>query len=193
MAVLFFELDMNDHRGDTTPDVSAPRPAEQVFVVVGNARQPFRRLLDAVDDLAGTGLLSSSRVVLQTGHDREFEAVHCDQRDFFPPREFDELMARADVVICHGGNGTLFDALRAGKRPVVMPRRRQYGEHVDDHQVDLVRAFASERRVFAAYEPEGLAEAVRQARRAPREPPSSTPSRMITLVEQAIVDLIGPP
>jgi UDP-N-acetylglucosamine transferase subunit ALG13 len=193
MVALSFELDMKDHRDDTTAESSVPRRAEEVFVVVGNARQPFRRLLEAVDDLAGTPLLRGSHVVLQTGHDREFEAVHCDQQDFFPPPRFEELMARADVVICHGGNGTIFDALRAGKRPVVMPRRRQYGEHLNDHQLDLVRAFNSERRIFAAYEPEELPEAVRQARSVPGDLLDSTPSRMITLVERAIVDLIGSP
>ncbi len=34
-------------------------------------------------------------------------------------------------------------AMQAGHTPVVVPRQAGYGEHVDDHQVDIATRFAS--------------------------------------------------
>ena len=52
--------------------------------------------------------------------------------------EFLKFIADADIVVCHGGNGIIGECLAAGKIPVVIPRRKIHGEHIDDHQVDMV-------------------------------------------------------
>jgi UDP-N-acetylglucosamine transferase subunit ALG13 len=52
-------------------------------------------------------------------------------------------MRSADVVVAHAGVGTAITALSAGKCPVLLPRRKRHGEHVDDHQVDIARALGS--------------------------------------------------
>ena len=43
----------------------------------------------------------------------------------------------ADVVITHSGVGTILQLLGDGISPVVVPRRKQHGEHVDDHQLQI--------------------------------------------------------
>jgi len=58
--------------------------------------------------------------------------------------DFLEAITRADVVICHGGIGVITDCLSSGKIPLVIPRRKSFGEHVDDHQVEIVN-FLSEK------------------------------------------------
>ena len=107
--------------------------------------------------------------------------------------EFLEFIENADLIICHGGCGTLLHALRIGKVPVAMPRRKRYGEHVNDHQVQLVNVLASEYRVVPAYEPEDLPKAIAEARLRNRQPVPPPPSRMLSLVAQAIEELIGKP
>lgn len=56
--------------------------------------------------------------------------------------DFLELIDGADIVICHGGIGVISDCLRSGKIPLVIPRRKSFGEHVDDHQVEIVEFLA---------------------------------------------------
>jgi UDP-N-acetylglucosamine transferase subunit ALG13 len=56
--------------------------------------------------------------------------------------EMVDAMERASSVICHAGVGTIMSALKVGHTPVVIPRRAQYGEHVDDHQLDIANRFA---------------------------------------------------
>jgi UDP-N-acetylglucosamine transferase subunit ALG13 len=51
-----------------------------------------------------------------------------------PHDELQELMDRADVVVCHGGPTTIMEARRRGITPVVVARSGRLGEHVDGHQ-----------------------------------------------------------
>jgi UDP-N-acetylglucosamine transferase subunit ALG13 len=162
-----------------------------IFVTVGNATQGFRRLLYAVDKLVGMGSSGLKPVLIQVGHNAGFQPAHCEAVSFLSMEEFQKQMERADLIITHGGCGTLLSALRLGKVPVVMPRRKQYGEHVNDHQVQLVEALAAEGWVVPAYEPEGLEVAIAKARECGRRNGPRPPSRMVALVGQAIDELIG--
>jgi UDP-N-acetylglucosamine transferase subunit ALG13 len=156
-----------------------------IFVTIGNATQGFRRLLDAVDILAGDGFLGYEQVFIQTGHNRDFNPQHCKYRPFL------KWMEKATLIICHGGCGTLLHSVRLRKVPVAMPRRKKYGEHVNDHQVQLVQALAAEGRVIPAYEPEDLPNAIAEARRRATQPKPPQPSGMIELVAQAVTELAG--
>lgn len=160
-----------------------------IFVTVGNATQGFRRLLDAIDLLAGEGTFIGEEVLIQSGNNPDFRASHCKQEAFLQGDRFAELIKSASLVICHSGAGTLLHCLQVGQTPVVMPRLKRYREHIDDHQLELVGALAAEGRVIPAYEPEDLLGAIEQARerKAIRNP--SSPSQMIALVTAAIEDL----
>ena len=76
---------------------------------------------------------------------------------------FDEMVAcfeAANVVITHAGVGSVLSAVRAGHTPIVVPRLRRLGEHVDDHQVELTRALAEHRAVTPVWDVRELPEAV---------------------------------
>lgn len=161
-----------------------------IFVTVGNGTQPSRRLLDAIESLAGESAFSEEEFVVQSGYNREVRSTRCRQVDFLPPQEFSRLIAEAHVVVCHGGAGTLWHAFQAGKCPVVMPRRTQYGETRDD-QLELVRTLALEGRVIPAYEPEDLPTALARARSTFGHPSVAVPSRLLSCVGAAIEELIG--
>lgn len=157
-----------------------------IFVTIGNATQKFERLLEAVDRLAGAESLGP--VMIQAGYSASFDARHCEVVDRLPPDEFARSIREAEVVISHGGAGTLWHSFRAGKVPVVMPRRAKYGEHVDD-QYELVQALARQDKLIPAYEPEDLAEAVAEARRRGAQELPPPPTRMLELVAEAIEQL----
>jgi UDP-N-acetylglucosamine transferase subunit ALG13 len=161
-----------------------------ILVTVGNATQSFSRLLRAVETLVGARELEAEIVIIQAGNDRSFRASHCEQYDFLSPEAFADLITAAEVVICHGGAGTLHHVFQVGKTPVVMPRRKKYGEHLDD-QLELVKALAAENRIIPAYEPEDLPAAIREARRRNSQPRATEPLRAIGLVSDAITELIG--
>lgn len=131
------------------------------FVSVGNAKQPFTRLLDGI-----LRILPSlpKPVVVQHGH-TPFFAKDCVAYPFVGEAEFGRHVAEAELVILHGGAGSVIHAVHAGKIPVVMARRGKYGEHVDDHQVEFVSALAVSGKVILAKEPEDLNAAVEDAKK----------------------------
>jgi len=162
-----------------------------IFVTVGNATQRFPRLLQAVDALSGSGFFDSQKVFVQTGHNPDVRLRHCEQQAFLAMDEFERHIQDAEMIICHGGCGTLLYAARSGKTPVVMPRRKKYGEHVNDHQLQLVNELAAQGRVVPAYEAEDLPGAIVGARERNAHSPALPPPPMINLVAQAINQLLG--
>lgn len=135
------------------------------FVAVGNATQPFRRLLDAVAGLAGD---LPQPITIQYGAALGFAAANCRCVDFVGMDEFATLVAAADLLILHAGAGSVIHAVRAGKVPVVVPRRVALGEHVDDHQLEFARELARLDRIVVCEDVSLLLSAVNAAQRLQR-------------------------
>jgi UDP-N-acetylglucosamine transferase subunit ALG13 len=159
-----------------------------IFVTVGNANQGFRRLLDAIDDLAASDIFKHDSVLVQCGSNSDFHPRNCAKQDFFPPEKYRELIETAEIIVCHGGAGTLHHVFQAGKVPVVMPRRQKYAEHVDD-QYALVKALAEQGRVIPAFEPADLPGAVCEARGLAPRPAPKPPNAALRMLENTIDEM----
>jgi len=124
-----------------------------IFVTVGTNEAPFDRLLHAV-----AGLPPDHELVVQRGSSR-VELANAKVYDFIPFDDVVEHVSHAHAVITHAGVGSVLVTLSVGKRPIVVARRRAFGEAVDDHQLQLGRRFAAQELVTLS-EPEGLSEAL---------------------------------
>jgi beta-1,4-N-acetylglucosaminyltransferase len=127
------------------------------FVSVGNARQPFVRLLDAVVEIADK---LPKPLIVQHGH-TPFSYKGCEAYDFIEMDEYLKLINDSKILIFHAGAGSIISALHAGKIPIVMPRLAELGEHVNNHQLELTNALASINKVIAVKNKEELENAVR--------------------------------
>lgn len=137
-----------------------------IFVTVGTHQQPFERLLDALGSLPGEEL------VVQYGPGSPPPgAAHAEA--YMP---FERMLAnfrRARKVITHAGVGSILCATREGHLPLVVPRRHDLGEHVDEHQAELTRALEARGAVIAVWD---AAELPRLLASAPqRRPPAAQP------------------
>lgn len=133
-----------------------------IFIVLGSQKFPFDRLLKAVDELVSQGEITED-IFAQRGA-CSYVPRHFASEAFLDTEEFTRIMAGADIVITHGGTGAIIKAVKLGKKVIVVPRRAQYGEHVDDHQLQIMDMFASLELALPCPEPEKLAEAVGQVR-----------------------------
>ncbi len=134
-----------------------------IFVTVGTHEQQFDRLVRAVDELRADETIRES-VFVQTGY-CTFEPNHCEHSKFVPFKRMKEMMAQADVVITHGGPSSFIEAMAAGKVPVVVPRRSDLAEHVNDHQADFVRIVAERQGgIVPVYDMTDLPQAIELAR-----------------------------
>ena len=65
-------------------------------------------------------------------------------------------MAECDIVITHGGTGAIIGAVKKGKKVIAVPRLAKYGEHVDDHQLQIIEQFKEQNLVYGLSECEEL-------------------------------------
>ncbi|MCW2494322.1 glycosyltransferase [Jatrophihabitans sp.] len=109
----------------------------RIFVTLGTIR-PYR--FDALLDRIRDTLPDEAEITWQLG---------CTDRTDLPgtvhtlmsANDFLAAAQAADIVISHGGVGTAMALVEMGKRTVLVPRRAQRNEHVDDHQVQVCRDF----------------------------------------------------
>ena len=111
-----------------------------IFVTVGTHEQPFNRLVKCVDDLKKEGIITEE-VVIQTGYS-SYEPKFCKWQKLFPYQEMLQLVDKARIVITHGGPSSFIMPLQIGKTPIVVPRRHEFNEHVNNHQVSFTKAVA---------------------------------------------------
>ena len=111
-----------------------------IFVTVGTHEQQFDRLVRCVDRLKAEGKITEE-VMIQTGFS-SYEPKACRWSKLCSYQEMNEYMDQARIVITHGGPSSIMMALQRGKIPIVVPRQKQYEEHVNDHQVEFARNVA---------------------------------------------------
>lgn len=109
-----------------------------IFVTVGTHEQPFNRLVECIDKLKETKEIEDE-VVIQTGYST-YEPKHCEWNKLYPYQEMVKLVDRARIIITHGGPSSFIMPLQIGKIPIVVPRKYEYNEHVNDHQVAFSKA-----------------------------------------------------
>jgi UDP-N-acetylglucosamine transferase subunit ALG13 len=126
-----------------------------IFVSVGTNEAPFDRLLRAL-----AALPTGERLVIQVGHSSADAVPRGEVVDFLPFEEMGETIRQARAFVTHAGVGSIMVALANGKRPIVLPRLKAFGEAVDDHQLQLGRRFARAGLVTLVEEPDLLAEAL---------------------------------
>lgn len=107
-----------------------------IVVTIGTNEQPFDRLV-----AAAAALEVDERLVVQYGSSSVTSGPG-EWVDFLGFDELGALMREARVVVCHAGVGSIMLARQCGRRPVVVPRRLDRDEAVDDHQVPLARRLA---------------------------------------------------
>jgi UDP-N-acetylglucosamine--N-acetylmuramyl-(pentapeptide) pyrophosphoryl-undecaprenol N-acetylglucosamine transferase len=106
----------------------------RVVVTLGIHKYTFRRLVERLVEL----LPPEAEVLWQVGV-TDVGDLPIEPTPDLPHAELTEAMARADVVISHAGVGSALGALAAGRRPILVPRRPEYDEIVDDHQQQAAR------------------------------------------------------
>lgn len=109
-----------------------------IFVTVGTHEQQFNRLVEYMDKWAAE---HDEEVIIQTGYST-YEPQNCVWQKLFPYQEMSKKVTEARIVITHGGPSSFIAPLQIGKTPIVVPRKRECGEHVNDHQISFSKAVA---------------------------------------------------
>ena len=108
---------------------------------------PFDRLIRAVDDWAVEH--GRDDVLAQIGN-TEFRPKRMVWSAFLSSSASVEALDKADLIVAHAGTGTILGALQRSKPIIVMPRRAEFGEHRNNHQVATARCLGARGLVSVA-------------------------------------------
>lgn len=160
-----------------------------IFLTVGGEKYPFDRLVRAIDEAVASGALTGP-VFGQVGS-ADYLPVHYPCARYLEFPEMVHNIDRAEIVIAHAGVGTVLLALSRGKIPVIFPRRPEFGEHLDDHQVEFARRAAGAGKVLSAEETGELINLARNFDSASAARPSPGESLKENLI-QYLRRVVGP-
>jgi UDP-N-acetylglucosamine transferase subunit ALG13 len=121
-----------------------------IFVALGTLDNPFPRLLQAVEKQIIDGVIRES-VVVQAGM-TTYKSGRLKVINLFPMKEFENNIKSASLIICHAGYGTLSIALAAGKKVIAAARQFEYGEHINNHQNQILDAYEKKGYLLALRE-----------------------------------------
>jgi beta-1,4-N-acetylglucosaminyltransferase len=124
-----------------------------IFVTVGTLFS-FDRLINAIDDAVGRGLIDEE-IFAQIGY-CQTKPQHLKFVEMLDKKSYDEMVKNSSGLISHAGMGSITLALQFNKPLLVMPRKKCYNEHVNDHQVDTAHKFEELGHILAAYEAQEL-------------------------------------
>ena len=126
-----------------------------IFVTVGTHEQQFNRLIQKMDQLAAEKAIKEE-IVMQTGSST-YIPQYCEYKKIFSYQEMLANVSRAHIVVSHGGPSSFIMSLQFGKVPIVVPRKKEYGEHVNNHQVEFVKQVAMrQKNIIPVYDVENL-------------------------------------
>ncbi|EMY4796375.1 MULTISPECIES: PssE/Cps14G family polysaccharide biosynthesis glycosyltransferase [Bacillus cereus group] len=121
-----------------------------IFVTTGTHEQQFNRLVKKIDEMKKNKEITDE-VFIQYGYST-YIPKYCKGSKLIGYNEMMKKMEEASVIITHGGPGSIMTPLSLGKTPIVVPRNKDFDEHVDNHQIDFVKRLEKKRQVIAVYD-----------------------------------------
>ena len=110
-----------------------------IFVSLGTQDKQFPRLLKAVEQQIKKGNIKDE-VIAQIGQTK-YKSNYMKLYDFLNQNDFENYIKQCDILITHGGVGNILTGLNYNKKIIVAPRLSKYGEHTNDHQLQVAEKF----------------------------------------------------
>lgn len=128
-----------------------------IFVTLGSQKFQFNRLLIAIDKFLEEN--QSEEVFAQIGYS-DYKPKNYSYEKFIDKDKFNELIKKSNLLITHGGTGAIIGGVKEEKKVIAVPRLKEYGEHVDNHQLEIVKQFEEMNLIYGLYDINDLGEAI---------------------------------
>lgn len=157
-----------------------------IFITVGSQKFQFDRLLKAVDSLIEKGAITE-KVFAQTGY-CEYVPKNYEYKSFLDRDEFADMVEQSEIIITHGGTGAIIGAVKNHKKVIAVPRRAMFGEHVDDHQLQLVGQFKELNLIYECRDCDELGEAVKRVKNMQFNEYHSNTKRIVASIDKFLTE-----
>ena len=155
-----------------------------ILVTLGTQDKQFKRLLDNIQKEIDAGNIKD-RVVVQAGYTK-YNSKDMEIFDLIDRDKFNDLINKCDLLITHGGVGSILTGLKNNKKVIVCPRLSKYKEHINDHQVQIVDNFYNSGYILKYCEEDNLKEILKQAKKFKPKKYISNTDNFIKIIEKFI-------
>lgn len=160
-----------------------------IFITLGSQKFQFNRLLKEIDRLVNEQKITE-KIYAQIGYSDYLPQFFLYDK-FFDREEYERVMQQSEIVITHAGTGAIIGAVTKGKKVIAVPRLARYGEHVDDHQLEILKQFDEMNIICPCYDCEDLEQILSKISTLQLVPYESNNERMIEELDRAIKYLVN--
>ena len=155
-----------------------------ILVLLGTQHNEFTRLIKEVETCINNGIIKEE-VVVQAGFTK-YKSDKMKIFDMISKEELDEYMSKANLIITHGGVGSIIMALEKRKKVIAVPRLHEFDEHVNNHQRQIIRVFSEKKYLIGIQNVEDLPKAINESKNfEPREYKNNN-QKIINIIEDFI-------
>lgn len=155
-----------------------------ILILLGTQDNSFHRLLEEVQALIDKKVITE-KIIVQAGRTK-YESKDMEIHSLMPEEELKEIMKKADLVITHGGVGSIVMALKMEKKVIAVPRLSEFGEHINNHQIQIIETFNSQEFLIGITDLKELGNALEKAKEFKPKKFKSETEHMINLIEEFI-------
>lgn len=156
-----------------------------ILVTLGTQDKKFTRLLEAVQKQIDTGIIKD-QVIVQAGCTYDFKSNNMKIFDLIPMDEFEKLINDCDLLITHGGVGSIITGLKSNKKVIAAARLKKYGEHTNDHQLQIIENFSDEGYILNLNNFEELDKILEKAKKFIPKKYKSNTKKFMKIIEKEI-------
>lgn len=158
-----------------------------ILITLGTQDKKFYRLLEAVQKQIDNKTIKDE-VIVQAGCSSDFKSKDMKIFDLISLDEFDNLIKECDILITHGGVGSIITGLKNNKKVIAAARLQKYGEHVNDHQIQIIENFTNSGYILSLENFDQLDKILEKARKFKPKKYKSNTNNFIKLLERTIED-----
>ena len=155
-----------------------------ILITLGTQDKQFTRLLDMVQEQINKGNIQD-KIIVQAGYTK-YESKDMEIFDLIDRDKFADLISKCDLLITHGGVGSIITGLQYNKKVIVVPRLAKYNEHINDHQIQIVNNFSKKGYILPLYENDNFSDILKQVKNFKPKKYKSNTKNMIKLIENYI-------
>ena len=155
-----------------------------ILVMLGTQNNSFHRLLEEIDRLIKCGIIHE-KVVVQAGYTK-YSSPYMEIFSLLPQEKLEKYQEEADLIITHGGVGSIISSLRLGKKVIAVPRLHEYGEHVNDHQKQIVESFGKKGYIIGIGDVSELGSAIEKVQKFEPKKYEAGNKKMLSIIENFI-------
>lgn len=155
-----------------------------ILVLLGTQNNNFKRLLEQIDLLIENKVIKDE-VLVQAGYTK-YISKNMRILDFISNDELTKLQEEANLIITHGGVGSILSSISKGKKVIAVARQHQYGEHVNDHQKDIIEFFNQKGYIIGIQDVKDLEKAIIQSKEFEPKTYQQNNEKMLKIIEEFI-------